>query len=194
MKKQILLIVVTILCSTLLAQTKKHELSVFHTTNYAMESIKQNKFDEISNAIYKSQEEVDAFKIGYDFGLNYIYNLNFGLSITTGFIFSNKGYNEEISLITIDQDPLISSNNLIIKKDFYYVGVPILVGYTFFKEKKISPNVNLGLVMNYFIKSSYLNNEQFNKYLFEYTANVGVQYNLNESMNIAIALSYKKIY
>ena len=125
---------------------------------------------------------------GYEFNVKWSYYVLKGLNISSGINYANKGFKGIFVYFKTTQITRIE-----------YLGVPVLFGYTFLKEEKFSPYINVGLIVNNFLslkkdgnRTGYIDNSMF--LLVEKNINIGMKYAVTKNIDLDLAFSYKESF
>lgn len=132
MKNRIYIILGLLLLNSVFSfgQTSKIDIGGFVEPNYSMIKLKKQNNDEITQLFCDSFKKHSEYKFGYDFGITISYVFKGKLLFFTGVNYSNKGYKDRYNtddFIFLEPEPELP-NEVIVNRNYYYIGVPLLFG------------------------------------------------------------------
>lgn len=148
---------------------------------------------------YRNNEEIP--KIGFTPGLNTLFNLKNNMSVEVGIQYSNKGFQTKMLELFPFQpnDPLVPNETKFIY-NYHYLDIPLRFNYVFGK-KKIRFLTSAGVTTNVFIeetqksiriysdrteKNTEPTNIEYNRFNITPTLSFGIDYKINNKMNLRI--------
>lgn len=170
--------------------------------NICYRSLQVNDGSSTSAGIVMSRNENETVKLGYSAGLNMCFNLKRHFGIEAGIQYSDKGFRSKMLILNpLQPDPFVPNKAKFIY-NFHCVDIPIKANFTT-DEGKIRVFTSVGLTANFFIKETVTSvlffsdhterktrmtseSDNYNKLNITPTISVGVDYRINEKMNLRI--------
>jgi hypothetical protein len=175
--------------------------------NICYRTLKVNDGSLLSAGIVMSRNENETVKLGYSAGLNMCLNVKRSFGIEAGIQYSNTGFRSKMMILNpLQPDPFVPNKAKSIY-NFHYVDIPIKANFTT-DEGKIRVFTSLGLTANFFIKETVTRvlvfcdhtdrktgltseSDSYNKLNFSPTMSVGIDYRINEKMNLRIEPTFR---
>lgn len=209
----ILLLTLTTFCSygqgyteqNPVADFKRVQFGINFSTDVAFRTLKTNNDNPSGEVIIEQRNKIETIKLGYTTGLNACYNINNFLGLESGIQYSNKGYQtKKQDLIFENPDPTLPEKSQFIY-NLHYIDIPLKVNFTAGK-KKVRFFTSAGLTANIFIKKTQTtifvysdrternanpSNFDFNRINISPTASIGIDYKINERMNLRVEPTFR---
>lgn len=149
--------------------------------------------------------DYETFKFGYTAGLNVCFNLKNFLGLETGIQYSNKGYQTKFEDLIFAQSFPTFPNKVKYIYNFHYIDIPVKVNFTFGK-KKVRFFTSVGITTNVFIKETQTRISEYsegtskgkmptgidyNRFNLSPTISVGIDYKINERMNLRVEPTFR---
>ena len=175
--------------------------------NICYRTLEVNDGSSSSASIVKSRNENETVKLGYSAGLNMCINLKRSFGIEAGIQYSNKGFRTKMMILNPLQPDPFSPNQAKIIHNFHCLDIPIKANFTT-DEGKIRVFTSVGLTANFFIKETATSvlvfsdhtdrktrltseSDSYNKLNISPTMSAGVDYRINEKMNLRIEPTFR---
>jgi hypothetical protein len=168
-------------------------------------TLKDNENSATSNIIMKYNKERETFKVSYTAGLNVSYNIKKSIGIETGIQYSNKGFQTKLDkAVPLVPDPTNPDKFKYIF-NYHYLDFPLKVNFTF-GENKVRFFSSAGITTNLFLKQIQTNVYRYsdrtirtsNPTIYDYkkvnlspTISIGIDYKINEKMNLRIEPTFR---
>lgn len=151
-----LLMLAPLFFSTAIAQStaknRKFEFGVSVSNDIGYRTLKHNDTDPSNDFILEQRNDREEIKYCYSAGLTIAYTLNVRARISTGILYSNKGYQtEKLSLQSAFPDPE-APNKFQLRYNMNYIDVPLIFNYRFGQKKKLRFSIGAGVGTNIFLK------------------------------------------
>ncbi len=166
---------------------RKFDLGFNYSADYSYRTIKSN---EISRDIVNFYDTIESAKYGYTTGISGTYFNSNKLSVTLGFLWSDKGEKSEV---------FVNSTNSRLKHHYYYLDIPIKANYYLIKQTN-KFYVTAGISSNLFLfsNSSNFSNEKavkniinLNPVNFAVIGGVGFDFELSDSWLFKSEILYR---
>ncbi len=184
-------------------KTHKWELGGSFSPEYSYRTLKA---DETSQTIKEIRDTLEVAKFGYTVGLNLLYRLNNRLTIETGILLSDKGEKtKKTSFTDVPAGQKIMYYTY--KYNYYYLGIPLKANYSI-TTGKLNLYVTAGVSANIFLtqkttlitghdskdweRNTTQTKSGFNSVNFAMLAGLGLQYKLNNKINIKVEPLYTR--
>jgi hypothetical protein len=169
------------------------------------QSISESSWNRAKNL----EDSIEKPKFGFTTGINFYYFINERFSIESGIFYSLRGYKTiplPILIITSSGNIDFSEKASLIS-NYSYLDFPLKVNYTFFKNR-VRMIVGLGATLNVLLKARFSSDPPEilesafaltdghgkytgNKINISPTVSIGLQYELNEKMNLRIVPTFR---
>lgn len=188
----------------------RSQIGINTSLDVGYRTLKNKDGSSIGNTILDFRNENEIPKIGFTTGMNILFNIKKNISVEAGIQYSNKGYQTklyEANFITPDgggEDPLLPDKLKYIY-NYHYMDIPLKANLTFGKNK-LRFISSLGLTTNVFIKETqtsiqvYSNrterntvptNIEYKRFNLSPTISAGIDYKLNNRMNLRIEPTFR---
>ena len=184
---------------------KRVQIGIIVSPDICFRTLKNNDGSPISDLTLTYRNNRETIKIGYTAGLNACFNFKNIIGLETGVQYSNKGYQTKIEDITFGQpDPSLPDKFKYIY-DYHYIDIPVKANFTIGK-KKVRFFTSIGVTTNILIKytetcilvySDHTNREtnstsfNYNKVNISPTISVGIDYKINNRMNLRVEPTFR---
>ncbi len=185
---------------------RKVQIGINVSPDICYRTLKNNDGSSTSDLIMKLDNENQTAKVGYTAGLNVCFSINKFFGLETGIQFSNKGYQTKFTDLIFEQP---ENSSLPDKAKFIYnfhcIDIPIKANFTI-GEKKIRFFTSVGLTTNILIKAASTSvlvypdhtdrkinqtNSDYNKVNISPTVSVGIDYKINNRMNLRVEPTFR---
>ena len=187
-----------------LTETSGFQLGIHFSPDVCYRTLQNNDGSAMSDAIIQQRNENEIFKLGYTLGLTTLLPLNKRISLESGITYSNKGYQTTMQVLYYFQyDPAFPQKMKSIY-NYHYIDIPLKANFIFGK-KKLRFISSLGLTTNVFIRetstsvlvysdrterNSSATNFKYNRFNLSPSIGVGIDYKINDKMNLRIQPSF----
>jgi hypothetical protein len=168
-------------------------------------TLKGNENSATSNFVMKNNKQRETLKVAYTARLNVCYNIKKSIGIETGIQYSNKGFQTKLDkVVPLVPDPALFNQFKYIF-NYHYLDFPLKVNFTF-GENKVRFFSSAGITTNLFLKQIQTNVYHFpdrtirtsNPTRYDYkkvnlspTISIGIDYKINEKMNLRIEPTFR---
>lgn len=180
---------------------KRVQIGINVSPDICFRTLKNNEGTSSSDLIITQRNDRETVKVGYTTGLNVCFNIKKFVGLETGIQYSNKGYE------TKKQDLIFGQSDTQSKfvYDFHCIDIPVKVNFTIGK-KKVRFFISVGLTTNIFIKETHTSflyypdridkktspaNLDYNKVNLSPTISVGIDYKINDRMNLRVEPTFR---
>jgi hypothetical protein len=188
---------------------KRFQIGVNYSPEIAYRKLinQDGSFTSLSTIAFSNHSNL--IKYGFTTGVNGRFNFTKHFAVETGIQYSNKGYSsQKIFALQLQND----STATIIGKSrqtssFRYLDIPLKASITFGQLNRIRFTASAGLVTNIFLTSltkdvldyteggkrvsKIFNQKNYTKVTLSATAGVGIDYTLNDRMNLRIEPGFR---
>jgi len=191
--------------ATLSADFKKVQFGISVSPDVCFRTLKSNDGSSATDVLIDQRNDMETIKPGYTPGLNVCFNIKKFVGLETGIQYSNQGYQtEKQDLVYLQPDPILPSQ-LKYVYNYHCIGIPVKVNFTK-GEKKVRFFTSVGLTTNIFIKEtqttfSYFSDHtdkktsqtsfDYNKVNISPTLSVGIDYKINDRMNLRVEPTFR---
>jgi len=138
---------------------KKVLIGLNVSPDYSYRTLSNNDGSRTSSLIIDIRDSLETAKLGYTVGLNFIYNFNKRIGISTGLLISNKGYKSVMTGLAFDNLSAgfdVSSTrpkNIEVIDNYYYFDIPIK-GVVSFGKGSFRFIASIGITTNFLLNSN----------------------------------------
>lgn len=188
-----------------LTETSGFQLGIHFSPDVCYRTLQNFDGSAMSEVILQQRNENETLKLGYTFGINTLFNLNKHVALETGINYSNKGYQTNMQVLYYFQyDPAFPQKMKSIY-NYHYIDIPMKANFILGK-KKLRFISSIGLTTNVFIKetstsvlvysdkterNSSATNFNYNRFNLSPSIGLGIDYQLNDKMNLRIEPSFR---
>jgi hypothetical protein len=183
--------------------TKKRnrfQFGVNFSPDACFRTLKNTDGSSTSDFVIDMRNDTETIKFGYTTGVNFQYNLNRFLGLSLGVHYANKGYqNKKIDVVppTPQPDPALPKQFKFIQ-NFHTLDLPLKLNFTLGKNK-FRFTTGIGAAANFLLyesqtsviyysdrttRNSESSGNNYKKLNFSPFLSVGIDYQINESMNV----------
>jgi hypothetical protein len=184
---------------------KRFQIGINVFPGICFRTLKNNDGSSSSEIIISQRNDRETIKVGYTAGLNVCFNIKNYFGLETGIQYSNKGYQtKKQDMVSEQPDPGLPKQTKFIY-DFHFIDIPVKVNFTIGK-KKVRFFTSVGVTTNIFIKetqTSFLyysdrtdnktspTNLDYNKVNISPTVSFGIDYKINNRMNLRVEPTFR---
>jgi opacity protein-like surface antigen len=194
--------------NTATADFKRVQIGVNVSTDIAYRTLQNNEGSQSMAHRIDSNNDIEIPKISYTAGANVSFNINKLLSLETGVQYSNKGYQTKMLVIpfeTLVYDPNTPTIEGKMIYDYHYIDIPIKANFAI-GQNKVRFFSSIGLTANILIDATQSSiivaqnettkykqdtNYGYNKLNISPTISVGVDYKINNNMNLRVEPTFR---
>jgi Outer membrane protein beta-barrel domain len=185
---------------------KRFQIGIIVSPDGCYRTLKNNDGSPSSDIVIGVRNENETFKLGCTAGLNVCYYIKSNFGFETGIQYSNKGYRTKNKILTWgtpDQSLPIKSKFIY---GYHYIDIPLRMNYIM-GHRKVRFIASAGLTANIFIKETqrhvleYEDGKKerdkttppydYKKINISPTFSVGIDYRLNNRMNLRIEPTFR---
>jgi hypothetical protein len=187
---------------------KRVQIGVNVSTDIAYRTLQNNEGSQSMAHRIDSYNDIEIPKISYTAGANVSFNINKLLSLETGVQYSNKGYQTKMLAIpfeTLVYDPNTPTAEGKMIYDYHYIDIPVKANFTigqnkvrFFSSIGLTANIlidatqsSIIVAQNETTKYKHDTNYGYNKLNISPTISVGIDYKINNNMNLRIEPTFR---
>lgn len=170
-------------------QNRKFEFGVSFSNDIGYRVLKNNDPTLYNDFILDQRNDMEIPKYCYSAGVTVAYKLNADTRISSGILYSNKGYQTEKLTFQSSSDPALP-NELQIRYNMNYIDIPLLFNYRF-GQKKWRFSIGAGIRANVFLREMQTSIEYYDDKVDRESTETEFDYNrLNISPQLEIGVIY----
>jgi hypothetical protein len=184
---------------------KRVQIGINFSPDVCFRTLKNNDGSSSSELVIDNRNERETVKFGYTTGLNVCFKINKFVGMETGIQYSNKGYQTKMQDLISDQPAPSLPNQSKFIYDFHCIDIPVKINFTIGK-KKFRFFTSVGVMTNIFIKETQTSilvysdrtdektsptNFNYNKINISPTISVGIDYKINDRMNLRVEPNFR---
>lgn len=194
MKKALFFLSLLVTTSLVFGQSSsaesKFQFGVSFSNDIGYRLLKHNDSDPSNDFVLEQRNEIEIPKYCYSAGLTIAYRLSERARLSSGLLYSNKGYQtEKLSTYSGTPDPLIP-NEAQFRYNFNYIDIPLLYKYRF-GQGKWRFQIGGGITTNVFLKEVRQTIEYFDDDVEKDSEDTEYDYNrINLSPQVSFGITY----
>jgi hypothetical protein len=184
---------------------KRFQIGINFSPDLCFRTLKDNENSASSNIVMKYNKQRETFKVAYTGGLNICYNIKKSIGIETGIQYSNKGFQTKLDKAVSLVPDLANPDKFKFIFNYHYLDIPLKVNFTV-GENKIRFFSSAGITTNLFLKQIQTNvyhlpdrtvrtsnptRYDYKKVNLSPTISIGIDYKINEKMNLRIEPTFR---